>query len=74
MTSDLIIRDGRIVDGTGVPFYSKDIGIRGGSITRIDTEYLDFLDTLPMGIGYVANLGQSGVPYKTDPRGAPGDI
>jgi N-acyl-D-amino-acid deacylase len=32
---DLVIRNGRIVDGTGSPWYSGDIGIRQGRIARI---------------------------------------
>ena len=27
---DLLIRGGRIADGTGIPVYTGDIGIRGG--------------------------------------------
>ena len=27
---DLVIRNGRIIDGTGSPWYSGDVGIRGG--------------------------------------------
>jgi N-acyl-D-amino-acid deacylase len=32
---DLIIRNGRIVDGTGNPYYRADVGIAGGRIRRI---------------------------------------
>lgn len=32
---DLIIKNGRIIDGTGNPWYAGDIGIRKGKITRI---------------------------------------
>jgi dihydroorotase/N-acyl-D-amino-acid deacylase len=32
---DLIIRNGRIVDGTGSPWYRADIAVRGDSIARI---------------------------------------
>jgi N-acyl-D-amino-acid deacylase len=32
---DLLIRNGCIVDGTGVPRYFADIGVRGGVIERI---------------------------------------
>ena len=31
---DLVIRNGRIVDGTGSPWYSGDVGIRGGGSRR----------------------------------------
>ena len=32
---DLIIRNGRIIDGTGSPWYSGDLGIRAGRIAAI---------------------------------------
>jgi N-acyl-D-amino-acid deacylase len=32
---DLLIRNGRIVDGTGSPWYRGDIAVRGGTIARI---------------------------------------
>ena len=32
---DLIIRNGRIIDGTGNSWYRSDIGIRNGQIVRI---------------------------------------
>ena len=32
---DLIIRGGKIIDGTGSPFYYGDIGIEDGKIVKI---------------------------------------
>ena len=32
---DIIIRNGHIIDGTGSPWYSGDIGIRDGRIAAI---------------------------------------
>jgi len=32
---DIIIKDGRIVDGSGNPWYNADVGIVGERITRI---------------------------------------
>jgi dihydroorotase/N-acyl-D-amino-acid deacylase len=32
---DLVIRNGRIIDGTGSPWYSSDVGIRDGRIAAI---------------------------------------
>src|SRR5579864_5314517 len=32
---DLVIRNGRIVDGTGSPWYRGDIAVRGDTIVRI---------------------------------------
>ena len=34
-TFDIVIRNGHIVDGTGSPWYSGDIGIRDGRIAAI---------------------------------------
>ncbi|HEX2171956.1 MAG TPA: amidohydrolase family protein [Dehalococcoidia bacterium] len=35
MSYDLVIRNGRIVDGTGLPAYRGDVGIRDGKIVEI---------------------------------------
>jgi dihydroorotase/N-acyl-D-amino-acid deacylase len=35
VTYDLILRNGRIVDGTGSPWYRADVAIQGGEIARI---------------------------------------
>ena len=32
---DLVIRNGRIIDGTGSPWYAGDVGIRDGRIAAI---------------------------------------
>ena len=32
---DIVICDGRIVDGTGSPWYAGDVAIRGGRIAAI---------------------------------------
>src|SRR4051812_3051321 len=32
---DLVIRNGRIVDGTGSPWYRGDVAVRGDTIVRI---------------------------------------
>jgi len=35
MTYDLLIRDGRIVDGSGMPAYRGDVGVKDGKIAEI---------------------------------------
>ena len=32
---DMVIRNGHVIDGTGSPWYSADIGIRAGKIAAI---------------------------------------
>jgi N-acyl-D-amino-acid deacylase len=39
MTYDLVIRGGTVVDGSGLPRYRADVGIRGDRIARIGTIY-----------------------------------
>lgn len=36
MTFDVIIRDGTVIDGSGGPARSADVGIRGGVIQAVD--------------------------------------
>ena len=35
---DILIKSGRILDGTGNPWYTADVGIQGGRITGIRRE------------------------------------
>ncbi|MFX1505928.1 MAG: amidohydrolase family protein [Promethearchaeota archaeon] len=39
MEYDLIIKNCKIIDGTGNPWYHADVGIRNGKITKIDRLY-----------------------------------
>ena len=32
---DLVIRNGRVVDGTGLPLFAADVGIRDGKIVAV---------------------------------------
>src|SRR5215204_7000448 len=35
MAYDLLIRDGRVVDGSGLPSYVADVGVKGGKIVEV---------------------------------------
>ena len=71
---DVLITHGHIIDGTGSPWYSGDIGIRGGRIAAIGN-----LADLPanrtidaqgkvVAPGFIDMLGQSELTILVDPR------
>jgi len=71
---DLIIRHGRIIDGTGLPWYSGDLGIRGGRIAAIGNlaqasaeHIIDAADDV-VAPGFIDMLGQSELTIFVDPR------
>src|SRR6202142_166087 len=71
---DLVIINGHIIDGTGSPWYSGDIGIRGGKIAAIgnlsDAQRTRTLDVHGMVVapGFIDMLGQSELTILVDPR------
>jgi dihydroorotase/N-acyl-D-amino-acid deacylase len=71
---DLIITHGRIVDGTGSPWYSGDIGIRDGRIAAIgnlsDAARVKAIDAQGKVVapGFIDMLGQSEMTILVDPR------
>jgi dihydroorotase/N-acyl-D-amino-acid deacylase len=71
---DLIIANGHIIDGTGSPWYSGDVGIRGGRIAAIGklagaraTRRIDAAG-LVVAPGFIDMLGQSEFTILVDPR------
>jgi dihydroorotase/N-acyl-D-amino-acid deacylase len=71
---DLIIEHGRVIDGTGAPWYAADVGIRGGRIAAIGR-----LDQAPakrrvdaggrvVAPGFIDMLGQSELTILVDPK------
>src|SRR5438874_9528987 len=71
---DLIITNGHIIDGTGSPWYSGDVGIRGGKIVAIgilkDAPRTRTIDAHGMVVapGFIDMLGQSELTILVDPR------
>jgi N-acyl-D-amino-acid deacylase len=71
---DLIITNGHIVDGTGSPWYSGDVGIRGGHIAAIGNlataarkRTIDAQGKV-VAPGFIDMLGQSEMTILVDPR------
>ena len=71
---DLVITNGHIIDGTGSPWYSGDIGIREGKIVAIgnlkDAPRTRTMDARGMVVapGFIDMLGQSELTILVDPR------
>ena len=71
---DLVIRNGHIVDGTGSPWYSGDIGIRNGRIAAIGnlanapTKRAIDAQGLTVAPGFIDMLGQSESTILVDPH------
>ncbi|HEX8244826.1 MAG TPA: D-aminoacylase [Longimicrobium sp.] len=71
---DLLIRGGRIVDGTGSPWYRGDVAIRGDRIAAVGllpgAQARDTIDAagLVVAPGFIDMLGHSEYPLLRDPR------
>ncbi len=73
---DVVLRGGRVVDGTGAPWYIADVGIRSGKIAKIGRVSADAgqitIDAtgLVVAPGFVDMMGQSASPMVDDPKSA----
>ena len=71
---DLVITNGHIIDGTGSPWYSGDVGIREGKIAAIGnlkgSKSARTIDARGMVVapGFIDMLGQSELTILVDPR------
>jgi len=71
---DIVIRNGHIVDGTGSPWYSGDVGIRGGKIAAIgnlsEARSKRVIDARGMIVapGFIDMLGQSELTILVNPH------
>jgi dihydroorotase/N-acyl-D-amino-acid deacylase len=71
---DLVITNGHIIDGTGSPWYSADIGVRDGKIAAIGSlsavarkRTIDAAGKI-VAPGFIDMLGQSEMTILVDPR------
>src|ERR1700735_591246 len=71
---DLVITNGHIIDGTGSPWYSGDLGVRDGKIAAIGNlaasprkRTIDAAGKL-VAPGFIDLLGQSELTILVDPR------
>jgi dihydroorotase/N-acyl-D-amino-acid deacylase len=71
---DIVITNGRIIDGTGSPWYSGDLGILNGKIAAIgylaDAQRRNTIDARGKVVapGFIDMLGQSELTVLLDPR------
>ena len=73
---DIVLKGGRIVDGTGAPWYIADVGIRKGVIAKIGriesgsaTREIDATGLI-VAPGFIDMMGQTATPMLEDPSTA----
>ena len=72
---DLLLKNARIVDGCGTPWYRADLGIREGKIAAIgklgDAKAGRVIDAdgFVIAPGFIDMMGQTAAPFLTNPRG-----
>ena len=71
---DLVFVGGRVVDGTGAPWFEADVGVRGGKIAAVGklrgapSSRTVSADGLVLAPGFIDLLGQSEYNILVDPR------
>ena len=59
---DLLLTGGRVVDGSGNPWYRADIGVRNGRIAEIGNQVIS--------PGFIDMMGNTSLPFLTDRNAA----
>ncbi len=73
---DIVIKNGRVVDGTGAPWYVADVAVRDGKIVKIgridagDSPHVLDASGLIVAPGFIDMMGQTATPMIEDPRSA----
>lgn len=73
---DIVLRGGKVVDGTGAPWFVADVGIDDGKIVRIGHIASDEADLaidaegLIVAPGFIDMMGQTASPMVEDPKTA----
>src|SRR3954469_1459765 len=71
---DLVLRGGRVIDGTGAPWFAGDVAIKGGRVAAVGrlgaVEADRTIDVAGLFVapGFIDMMGQTGAPFLTDPR------
>jgi N-acyl-D-amino-acid deacylase len=73
---DFVLKNGRVVDGTGAPWFIADVAIRDGKIARIGRVESDSAEVtidaagLIIAPGFIDMMGQTASPMVDDPASA----
>jgi N-acyl-D-aspartate/D-glutamate deacylase len=73
---DLLIKGGRVVDGTAAPWYGADLAIRDGKIVgigkldRLSADRVIDVSGLYVAPGFIDMMGQTGAPFLKNPHAA----
>lgn len=75
-TYDIVIKGGKVVDGSGAPWYFADVAIHAGKIVRIgnipddDAKEVIDADGMVVAPGFIDMMGQTASPMLEDPKTA----
>ena len=73
---DVVIKGGRVIDGTGAPWYVADVAIRDGKVAKIGRIHSAKADHVLDAVGLIVSpgfidmMGQTASPMLRDPRSA----